>query len=65
MGNKTPHFDVVEHSDSVLVFRLPFANGGYIEQKYTLAADSYKVDNLLSFVGMQDIIPRNVSSYDR
>lgn len=58
------NFEVAEHSDSVLVFRLPFEGGGYIEQKYTLAADSYKVDNLLSFVGMQNLIPRNVSSYD-
>ena len=57
-------FDVAEQSDTCVVFRLAFANGGYIEQKYTLAPDSYKVDNLLSFVGMDGIIPRNVGNYD-
>ena len=57
-------FDVAEQSDTCVVFRLGFANGGYIEQKYSLAPDSYKVDNLLSFMGMEDIIPRNVGNYD-
>ena len=58
------YFDVAEQSDTCVVFRLGFANGGYIEQKYTLQPDSYKVDNLLSFVGMDGIIPRNVGNYD-
>ncbi len=58
------NFTLAESSDSSLVFRLPFDGGGYIEQKYVLQSDGYKVDNLLSFVGMQDIIPRNVGSYD-
>ena len=44
--------------------RLPFSGGGYIEQKYTLHEDSYRMDNLLSFVGMGDVIPGNVSSFD-
>ncbi len=57
-------FEVAERTDSTVVMRLPFAGGGYIEQKYTLRAGSYCVDNLLSFVGMQDVIPRNVSSFD-
>ena len=57
-------FEVAEQTDTTLVMRLPFAGGGYIEQKYTLHADSYRVDNLLSFVGMQDVIPRNVSVFD-
>ena len=57
-------FDVVESSDTSAVFRLGFANGGYIEQRYALAPDSYKVDNVLSFVGMDSIIPRNVGNYD-
>ena len=57
-------FEVVERTDSTVVMRLPFAGGGYIEQKYTLRAGSYCVDNLLSFVGMQGVIPRNVSSFD-
>ena len=58
------NFSIVEQSDSCLVFRLPFAGGGYIEQSYKLAADSYKVDNMLSFVGMDGVIPKNVSNYD-
>ena len=57
-------FEVAERTDSTVVMRLPFAGGGYIEQKYTLRAGSYCVDNLLSFVGMQGVIPRNVSSFD-
>ena len=58
------NFTVAERSDTSVVFRLPFDGGGYIEQKYTLQHDGYMVDNLLSFVGMQGIIPRNVGSYD-
>ena len=38
-------------SDSTVVMRLP-VGGGYIEQKYTLRADSYSLDQQLSFVGM-------------
>ncbi len=57
-------FSVVEKTNSSVVMRLPFAQGGYIEQKYELREDSYSVDNLLSFVGMQGVIPRNVSSFD-
>ncbi len=58
------NFEVAQLTDSSVVMRLPFAGGGYIEQKYTLIADSYRVDNQLSFVGMQGVIPRNVSSFD-
>ena len=57
-------FEVVEQNDSTLVMRLPLASGGYIEQRYVLPADSYMVQNTLSFVGMGDVIPRNVSSVD-
>ena len=55
-------FDVVEHNDSVLVMRMPFSNGGYLQQKYTLVAGSYNVKNELSISG--NVIPRNVSSLD-
>ena len=55
-------FDVVEHNDSVLVMRMPFANGGYLQQKYTLAAGTYNVKNELSISG--NVVPRNVSSLD-
>ena len=57
-------FDVTESTDSTLVMRLPFANGGYIEQKYTLQQGSYMVRNELSFVGMEEVIPRNVTMFD-
>ena len=57
-------FQVAEHTDSTLVMRLPFAQGGYIQQSYSLTADSYMVQNELSFVGMGHVIPRNVSMLD-
>ena len=57
-------FEVVQACDSLVVMRLPFAGGGYIEQRFSLAEDSYSVDNLLSFVGMQGVVPRNVSAFD-
>lgn len=56
-------FDIVESSDSSLVMRLPVGDG-YIEQSYTLPADSYMITNRLSFIGMDGVIPRNVSSVD-
>lgn len=58
------NFTVASASDSVVVMRLPFRNGGYIEQKYTLSEDSYLLKNSLSFVNMDEIIPRNVSAFD-
>ena len=57
-------FQVVEHNDSLLVMQLPFAQGGYIQQVFELPADSYMVQNELSFVGMENVIPRNVSMLD-
>ena len=57
-------FQVAEHSDSMIVMRLPFSNGGYIQQKYVLPEDSYMLQNELSFVGLGDIIPNNVSMLD-
>ena len=57
-------FQVAEHTDSTVVMRLPFAQGGYIQQKYSLTEGSYMLQNELSFVGMGNIIPRNVSSLD-
>lgn len=58
------NFTVASASDSVVVMRLSFRNGGYIEQKYTLSEDSYLLKNSLSFVNMDEIIPRNVSAFD-
>ena len=57
-------FQVAEHTDSSLVMRLPFSNGGYIQQKYVLGEDTYMLQNELSFVGLGDLIPRNVSMLD-
>ena len=57
-------FNVVEHNDSLLVMQLPFADGGYIQQVYELPKDSYMLHNELSFVGMENLIPRNVSMLD-
>ena len=64
INTKDFNFEVVEHSDSVLVMRLPFSNGGYIQQRYALSADSYSLYNELSLVGLNGIIPRNVSMLD-
>ena len=58
------NFTVAEQSDTTLVMRLPLSGGGYIEQRYVLPAGSYMVGNTLSFVGMDGVIPRNVSSVD-
>ena len=57
-------FNVAEHTDSSIVMQLPFAGGGYIQQKYSLEEGTYMVQNELSFVGMEGIIPRNVSNID-
>ena len=57
-------FDVVSSSDSSLVMRLPLSGGAYIEQSYTLAADSYMLTNSITLSGMDGVIPRNVSSVD-
>lgn len=64
INTKDFNFQVVEHSDSVLVMRLPFTGGGYIQQRYALTDGSYSLYNELSFVGMGDVIPRNVSMLD-
>ena len=57
-------FNVAEVTDSSVVMRLPFAQGGYIEQSYWLTEGSYMLQNELSFVGMEEVIPRNVSMFD-
>ena len=57
-------FQVAEHNDSLLVMQLPFAQGGYIQQVFSLSEGSYMMQNELSFVGMGNVIPRNVSMLD-
>ena len=57
-------FELAEKTDTSIAFRLCFAGGGYLEQKYWLRPGSYMLDNKVSFVGMEDIIPRNVNVVD-
>ena len=57
-------FTLAEKTDSSVVFRLPFAGGGCIEQRYVLQPDSYMVRNELAFLGMGSVIPKNVSAID-
>ncbi len=56
-------FQIVLQEKDKAAFRLYFADGGYIEQSYSLEEGSYMAHNELSFVGMNSI-PRNVSSLD-
>ncbi len=58
------NFEIASQTDSSIVMRLPFSGGGCIEQRYVLHEDSYALDNTLAFVGMGEVIPRNVSSFD-
>ena len=55
---------VAELTDTSVTMRLPFTGEGYIEQKYVLRTGSYSLDNMLSFVGLDRVIPRNVSVFD-
>ncbi len=58
-------FTIAQKTDSSVVMRLPFSGGGYIEQSYALEGkDSYAVSNLLSFIGMEGVVPKNVSAVD-
>ena len=57
-------FDVAETTDTTVVMRLPFHNGGYLEQKFILPEDSYMVRNEMSFVNAGDLIPRRINSFD-
>lgn len=57
-------FDVAEHTDSTLTMRLPFSNGGYIEQRFSLPQGSYMMANELSFIGLDGLIPRKINSAD-
>ncbi len=57
-------FNVAEYNDSSIVMQLPFAGGGYIQQRYWLEEGSYMMQNELSFVNMEGVIPRNASAVD-
>ena len=64
LNTRDLNFQVAEVSDTSVVMRLPFSNGGYLEQKYILPPDSYMVRNELSFVGMDELIPRKINMFD-
>ncbi len=57
-------FQVAEHNDSTVIMQLPFAGGGYIQQKYFLPEGGHILQNELSFINMDGVIPRNVSMLD-
>ena len=57
------NFTVSERTDTSVAMRLPFSGGGYIEQRYAIEEGSYSVKNTLSFIGMENVIPKNVFSY--
>ncbi len=58
------NFHIAEKTDTSVVFRLPFTGGGCIEQRYALRPGEYMVDNVLSFRGLDNVIPRNVYAVD-
>lgn len=58
------NFTLAEKTDNSVALRLFFADGGYIEQRYSIEPGSYTVRNELAFVGMERNIPRNVNSID-
>ena len=64
INTKDFNFQIAEKTATSVVMRLPLAAGGYIEQKYVLPEGSYMMQNTLSFVGMENSIPRNVSNID-
>ncbi len=59
-------FEVIEEecNDTTVTMRVYLDNGGYIQQKYTLAQGSYLLKDDLSFVGLADVIPARVSNID-
>ena len=57
-------FEIASRTDTSVTMRLPFAQGGYIQQEFVLQDGSYMVENQLSFFGMENVIPRNVSMFD-
>ena len=64
INTKDFNFKTVRITDTSVVMQLPFSSGGYIEQQYSIRAGSYSVENKVSFIGMQDLISKNVSSVD-
>ena len=57
-------FSIAEKTDTSVAMRLPFAGGGYMEQRYSISEGAYSVKDELAFVGMENVIPKNVFSID-
>ena len=58
------NFALAEQTDTSIAMRLMFEGGAYIEQRYSISQGSYVVNDRLSFVGMDKVIPRNVTNID-
>lgn len=48
-----------ETSGNTITFRADAGNGRYLEQKYTITPDHYKLDYDLTFNGLDQVIPAN------
>jgi YidC/Oxa1 family membrane protein insertase len=57
-------FEKSESTDSSLTYKLYFDSLSYIQYKYTLPKESYVVSLDVTMVGMNKLIPRNVTSID-
>ena len=57
-------FNVTELTDTSVVMSLPFAGGGRIERRYSIREGEYIISNSLAFIGMENVIPKNVFSVD-
>ena len=54
--------DKEQSTDSSVVMKLPY-NGGYIQQKFWIAEDSYMLQNELSFIGMNQLADDVTDTY--
>ncbi len=57
-------FEKSESTDSSLTYKLYFDSLSYIQYKYTLPKNSYLVSLNVTLVGMNKLIPRNVTAID-
>ena len=55
------HFRPVEGTDSTLTLRLQFSENAWIDAVYSLASDSYMLNYMLHFVGMDQVLDRRTS----
>ncbi len=57
-------FDLVEHSDSTAVFRLPLQADAYLDFAYTLKKDDYRLALNISGKNLEKVLPINTSIQD-